>query len=85
MKAKLDSGADDNFMSWDMYEITGPSYLLSAIFGHTRKLTFHRSGFHPLRRPRGGPNFHNREWRRNIAYWDGTVGLYCREKSPEIR
>lgn len=23
MKAKLDSGADDNFMSWDMYEITG--------------------------------------------------------------
>ena len=27
MKAKLDSGADDNFMSWDMYEITGASHL----------------------------------------------------------
>ena len=27
MKAKLDSGADDNFMSWDMYEITGSSHL----------------------------------------------------------
>ena len=27
MKAKLDSGADDNFMSWDMYEITGSAHL----------------------------------------------------------
>ena len=27
MKAKLDSGADDNFMSWDMYEVTGPPQL----------------------------------------------------------
>ena len=85
MKAKLDSGADDNFMSWDMYEITGPPHLLIVpILGRERGLTFCRLGFHPLRRPRGTPNFHNRERRRNLTYWDGKVGLYSREKSPAI-
>ena len=85
MKAKLDSGADDNFMSWDMYEITGPPSLHKvSILNCARELTLRRPRFHPLRRPRGTPNFHNREWRRNVAYWDGKASLHSREKSPAL-
>lgn len=32
LNAKLDSGADDNFMSFDIYEVTGGHPVLHALF-----------------------------------------------------
>ena len=88
LKAKLDSGADDNFMSFDIYEVTG-RFLLSSRSIDKRyvdgtRLTLHRFGIHTLRRPRRPAFICNGRWPGKPTTRHSTLRIHGRHQTPEI-